>query len=368
MNSDYSDYFFWEGQPVMFNLGEVNLPFAVSIPGLILAAVLFVAAPYFLLRRKDEQTSSGKKRRRKRQKGARTDDKPEELTTLQTLGLLVGSLVVGQLVFLVLPGPTIEQFGPVLIRWYGVLFAAAFLIGYFIGRKLFIDAGKDVALADTLLMYIIVGTVVGARLGHVLFYDFDYYIRNLHEVLFIWQGGLASHGAAIGIILAMWLYLHRHRGIGFFWLGDRLTIPVILGGAFIRVGNFFNSEIVGLPSEVPWAVVFARVDLEPRHPTMLYEALICILLFVILIALYRYYKKHPPEGLLTGVFMILLFSSRFFVEYTKVEQAAFTETWLIGMGQLLSIPFIIFGIWVLWTRVKTRPKKNPPRAEKSGAE
>ncbi len=358
-----SDYFFWEGNPVMFNLGEITLPFAVSIPGLILAAVIFVAAPYFLLKREDEG-STGKRKRRRRKKEAGQDGKPEELTSLQTAALLFGSLVFGQVLFLILPGPTIEQFGPVLIRWYGVLFATAFLIGYFIGRKLFIDAGKDVALADQLLMYIIVGTVVGARLGHVIFYDFDYYIRNLHEVLFLWQGGLASHGATVGIMLAMWLYIRRNRGITFFWVGDRLTIPAILGGAFIRLGNFFNSEIVGLPTEVPWAVIFARVDMLPRHPTMLYEALICILIFVILVALYYYYKKFPPEGLLSGVFMIILFVSRFFIEYTKVEQAAFTETWMIGMGQLLSIPLVLFGIWILWAKVR----KNTGPIQKAGAE
>ncbi len=358
-----TEYFFWEGQPVMFNLGEVTLPFPISIPGLILAAVLFLAAPWFLLKRNGDDAGS-KKKRRKRKHDAASDDKPEELTGLQTVGLLIGSLVFGQLLFLILPGPSIQQFGPILIRWYGVLFAAAFLTGYFIGRKLFIDAGKDVALADKLLMYIIVATVVGARLGHVIFYDFDYYIRNIHEVLFIWQGGLASHGATVGILIALWLYVRNHRGITFFWLGDRLAIPAILGGAFIRVGNFFNSEIVGLPTDVSWAVIFARVDMLPRHPTMLYEALICIIIFVILFVLYRYHKTRPPEGLLSGVFMIILFGSRFFIEYTKVEQAAFTETWMIGMGQLLSIPFIIFGIWILWTRLK----KNHEPAQKAGAE
>ncbi len=357
-----TNYYFWEGQPVMFSMGEITLPFPVSIPGLILAAVIFLAAPWFLLKRDDGDTS-GKRKRRKRKRESADDEKPEELTGRQTVALLLGSLVFGQLLFLILPGATFQQIGPILIRWYGVLFASAFLVGYFIGRKLFVDAGKDVALADKLLMYIIVATVVGARLGHVIFYDFDYYIRNLHEVLFIWQGGLASHGATIGILIALWLFMRRHPGITFFWLGDRLTMPVILGGAFIRVGNFFNSEIVGLPTDVSWAVIFARVDTLPRHPTMLYEAFICIIIFVVLVGIYQYYRKFPPEGLLSGVFMILLFGSRFFVEYTKVEQAAFTETWLIGMGQLLSIPFVIFGIWILWTYVI----KNPKRSQKPDA-
>lgn len=360
----------------MVNLGEITLPFAVSIPGLILAAVLFVAAPYFLLKRDDDSGTGKRKRRRRRKEEGKGEkgEKPEELSGWQTFGILAGALVLGQLVFLILPGPTIEQIGPVMVRWYGVLFAAAFLCGYFIGRKLFIDAGKDVALADQLLIYIIVGTVIGARLGHVIFYDFAHFIRNLHEVLFIWQGGLASHGATVGIMLAMWLYIRKNRGITFFWLADRLTIPVILGGAFIRVGNFFNSEIVGLPTDVPWAVIFAsrpNLGMVPRHPTMLYEALICILIFAVLVAIYYYYKKFPPVGLLSGVFMIILFGSRFFVEYTKVEQAAFTETWMIGMGQLLSIPFVLFGIWILWTQVKKKSHpqvKGSPEKEKGSAE
>lgn len=348
-----SDYFFWEGNPIMIDLGEISLPFAVSIPGLVLAILAFLFLPGLLKgeKSKEQEQTREKRKRRKRSRSSSGKDEPAELTGWQSAGLLIGSLVVGQLIFLILPGPSFEQLGPIQIRWYGALFAAAFLIGYFIGRKLFRDAGKDVALADRLLTYIVVATIIGARLGHVIFYDFDYYIRNIQEVLFIWQGGLASHGATIGILLALWLFIRKHPEIPFFWLTDRLSIPVILGGAFIRLGNFFNSEIYGLPTEVPWAVIFARIDTLPRHPSMLYEAIFCIIIFVVLIALYLYYRKHPPEGLLTGVFMIILFTSRFFIEYTKVEQAPFTETWAFGMGQLLSLPFIIFGIWVLWKKV-----------------
>ncbi len=351
-----NDFFFWEGNPVMLALGEVTLPFALSIPGLILAILAFLLLPGLLKGAKSDKRkqSADKHKRRRRSRGSSGKDEPAELTGWQSAGLLIGCLVAGQLIFFVLPGPTIEQFGPILIRWYGALFASAFLIGYFIGRKLFRDAGKDVALADRLLTYIVIATIIGARLGHVIFYDFDYYIRNIQEVLYIWQGGLASHGATVGILLALWLFIRKHPEITFFWLTDRLSIPVILGGAFIRLGNFFNSEIYGLPTDVSWAVIFARVDELPRHPSMLYEAIFCIIIFVVLIALYQYYRKYPPEGLLTGVFMIILFTSRFFIEYTKVEQAPFTETWAFGMGQLLSLPFIIFGIWVLWKKVNWR--------------
>ena len=359
-----SDFFFWDGTPEMIQTGELTLPFAISIPGLILAVIAFLVLPNYLAGRFSDSSGGKKKKkeRRKRRREGASDDSEAELTGWQTFGLLAAAIVVGQLLFLILPGPTLEQIGPITIRWYGVLFACAFISGYFIGRKLFRDAGVDVMLADKLLTYIVIATIVGARLGHVIFYDFDYYIRNIHEVLFIWQGGLASHGASVGILLALWLFINKHPKITFFWLTDRLSIPAILGGAFIRVGNFMNSEIYGLPTEVPWAVIFAHIDELPRHPTMLYEALICIVILVILVAIYQFYRKHPPEGLLTGVFMITLFTSRFFVEYTKVEQAPFSETWMFGMGQLLSIPFIIFGIWVLiskvnWSHSGSRDKK-----------
>ncbi|MDG5768067.1 prolipoprotein diacylglyceryl transferase [Balneolales bacterium ANBcel1] len=349
-----SDHFYWEGQPILHQFGEISLPFAFSIPGLILAVIAFLLLPGYLAKYLSGQAddSQSKKRRRKKRKEGASGDPDEELTGWQSFGLFIALLAIGQILFLVLPGPTFEQIGPITVRWYGFLFALAFLTGYFIGRKLFRDAGVDVQLADRLLTYIVVATLLGARLGHVIFYDFDYYIRNIHEVLLLWRGGLASHGATVGILIALWLYIRKYPQITFFWLTDRLSIPVILGGSFIRVGNFMNSEIIGLPSDLPWAVIFAREDLLPRHPTMLYEALICIVILVVLVALYYYFRKKPPEGLLTGVFMILLFTSRFFIEYTKVEQAAFTETWMVGMGQLLSIPFILFGIWVLWKKVQ----------------
>ena len=352
-----SDFFYWEGDPVMLQMGEFSLPFAISIPGLVLAVVAFLLLPQFFARQStDTSGDKSQKQRRKKRRKNKDDDAENELSGWQSFGLLIGVLLVGQIIFLILPGPTIEQIGPISVRWYGLLFATAFISGYFIGRKFFKDAGVDVLLADKLLTYMVIATILGARLGHVIFYEFDYYIRNIHEVLYIWQGGLASHGASIAILLALWLFIRKYPRITFFWLTDRLSIPAILGGSFIRIGNFMNSEIYGLPTEVPWAVIFAHVDMSPRHPAMLYEALIGIIIMIILVGLYQYYRKHPPEGLLTGVFMITLFTSRFFVEYTKVEQAVFTETWMIGMGQLLSIPFIILGFWILKSKVNWSAK------------
>lgn len=363
-------FFLWEGSPVMLRIGEMALPFSVSIPGLVISIVLFLALPSLLFGKQMDATAARAERKRrkkgKHKQSERTTSGQTEvdLPFWKSALLFIGLLIAGQLVNFVTPFLSFSTIGPIMLRWYGFLFAAAFLTGYFIGRKMFKDAGKPVELADRLLTYVLVGTIVGARLGHVLFYDLGYYSQNLHEILFLWQGGLASHGAAVGILLSLWLFIRNHRGITFFWLTDTLSMPVILGGAFIRTGNFFNSEIYGLPTELPWAVIFARIDLLPRHPTMLYEALICLVILATLAILYRYYRNRPPEGLLTAVFMIMLFTSRFFVEYTKVEQAPFTETWLIGMGQLLSIPFILFGIWVLRAKVfKASDRPSDPEKD-----
>lgn len=243
--------------------------------------------------------------------------------------------------------PILLELGPLTLRWYGLLFASGFLAGYFITRKLFIQAGKSTELVDSLLTYMLVATIVGARMGHVIFYDLGYYMENPVEILYVWRGGLASHGAVIAILLGLWLYVRRYSETTFFWLTDRLTISVALGGAFIRVGNFFNSEILGTPTDVAWAVVFTAVDDVPRHPAMLYEATLYFLLVGIIWLLYRYYNRQPPEGVLTGWFMIIMFTGRIFLEFTKVRQADFSEAWLLDMGQLLSIPLVLFGIWLL---------------------
>ncbi|MCH2448564.1 MAG: prolipoprotein diacylglyceryl transferase [Gracilimonas sp.] len=247
--------------------------------------------------------------------------------------------------------PVIFELGPIAPRWYGVLFAGAFVSGYLFGVRMWKDAGRKVEEMENILTWILVGTVIGARLGHVIFYDPSYYLRNLDQVLAVWNGGLASHGAAIGIVIAMYYLAKKTPKMNFWWLADRVVIPTAVGGAFIRLGNFTNSEIYGHETDAPWGVIFSNLPgpagMIPRHPTMLYEALLCIIVFAVLWAIYKKYKSNPPSGSLFGTFLILLFSGRFFLEYTKIPQADFASEWAINMGQILSIPLVLIGLYIV---------------------
>lgn len=275
--------------------------------------------------------------------------------------------------------PEIFSIGQLSIRWYGLMFAMAFLSGYLVFTRFLATERLSSEMMDQLLIYIAVGTVVGARLGHCFFYEPDYFLANPLEILKIWKGGLASHGAAIGIPLALWLYIRKHK-LSFLWLIDRIVIVVALGGAFIRLGNLFNSEIYGLPTELPWGFEFVRDrlydsntgDLLPtvaRHPTQLYESLSYILMFVALFIFYRKRYKKVRDGFIFGVFMILLFSARFFIEFVKNDQVAFEAGMQFNMGQLLSLPFILAGVaMILWTAKRPRhfTLEPIPKAPKKG--
>lgn len=275
--------------------------------------------------------------------------------------------------------PEIFSIGQLSIRWYGLMFALAFLSGYLVFTRFLATERLSSEMLDQLLIYIAVGTVVGARLGHCFFYEPDYFLANPLEILKIWKGGLASHGAAIGIPLSLWLYIRKHK-LSFLWLIDRIVIVVALGGAFIRLGNLFNSEIYGLPTDLPWGFEFVRDrlydsntgDLLPtvaRHPTQLYESLSYILIFVALFIFYRKRYKKVRDGFIFGVFMILLFSARFFIEFVKNDQVAFEAGMQFNMGQLLSLPFILAGVaMILWTAKKPRhfTLEPIPKAPKKG--
>lgn len=251
--------------------------------------------------------------------------------------------------------PVIFSLGPLEPRWYGLMFAGAFVSGYMFGVRMWKDYGRKVEEMEHILTWVLVGTVIGARLGHVIFYDPSYYLRNLDQVLAIWNGGLASHGAAVGIIIAMYYLSKKARGMTFMWLADRVVIPTAVGGAFIRMGNFFNSEIVGQETDAPWGIIFTNLPgpagMVPRHPTMLYEVILCLIVFAVLWTIYKKYKAHPPEGSLFGTFLILLFTGRFFLEYTKIPQANFASDWMFNMGQLLSIPLVLIGLYIVFTKV-----------------
>ena len=243
--------------------------------------------------------------------------------------------------------------GPFEIRWYGLLFAAGFLIGMQIMTRIFRKEGKPQADLDALLIFMVVSTVLGARIGHYLFYEPEVLFRNPLEVILPPYRGLASHGATIGILTALWLYSRRKSslltGQTFLWTTDRIVIAVALAGACIRLGNLMNHEIVGLPTTVPWGFIF-KYNNEypvgvPRHPAQLYEALSMLALFAVLLALWNRMKANTPRGLLLGIFLIWCFGLRFLYEYLKENQVAFENTLPFNMGQILSIPAVLVGIY-----------------------
>lgn len=331
-----SNYFTWNVDPIAFNLGTIHLPFPIAIWGIV-AAFVFIYFGYQKLVPDDLPAN-----------------KEPDIPAWKLWGMIIGSFILGQLIFLVFPSPTFSQIGPIQPRWYGILFASSFVIGFWLTQRMFKHAERPAEEVDQLLTYMIIATVVGARLGHVIFYDLMYYLRHPAEIIAIWHGGLASHGAAIGIIIAMYLYVKKKKDMSFLWLADRVVIVVAIAGAFIRTGNFFNSEIVGKPTNVPWAIIFPRAHVPhpglPRHPSMLYEAILCIITFVVLWAIYKKYKNSPPEGSLFGIFMVMIFGVRFFLEFLKEQQAHFA-TGILNMGQWLSIPLVLAGIWLLIKKV-----------------
>lgn len=330
-----TDHFVWNADPAAFEIGTIPLPFPVAIWGIV-AALVFIYFGYQRLVPDDLPKN-----------------KEPDIPQLKFWGLVLGSFVVGQLIFLLLPSPTISEMGPIRPRWYGILFASSFLVGFWLTRKMFIHAGRDPLEVDQLLTYVLIGTVVGARLGHVLFYDpYFYFVERPDQILAIWNGGLASHGAAVGIIIAMYMFVNKKRDMNFLWLADRVVVVVAIAGAFIRTGNFMNSEIVGEPTDMAWGIVFSRLDMVPRHPTMLYEALLCILVFGILWKVYHSYQKNPPEGSLFSLFLAILFSGRFMLEFTKIDQARFASEWFLNMGQWLSIPLVLIGLWLIIKKVR----------------
>lgn len=246
--------------------------------------------------------------------------------------------------------PILFELGPIAVRWYGLLFAAAFLIGYYIMQNILKREELPQDWMDSLLLYMMFGTVLGARFGHVFFYQWDYYQDNLIEILQIWKGGLASHGAAIGIILALWLWSRRVSKRPLLWVLDRIVITVALASAFIRTGNLMNHEIVGSPWDGPWAFMFLRAgyaEIVPRHPAQIYEALAYLALFITLAVLYHRTSVGQKRGFLFGLFLVFTFTARFFIEFVKSDQVAFEEGMMLNMGQILSIPMALVGVFFI---------------------
>lgn len=256
--------------------------------------------------------------------------------------------------------PTIISW-PVTVRWYGLMFAIGFTIGYWIVAKMFKHEGAPESWLGTLLLWVAAGTIVGARLGHVFFYAWDHYSQHPIEILYVWEGGLASHGGTIGIIIAVILFSLITTKRSPLWTFDRLVIPIALVGALIRCGNLFNSEIFGHATTLPWGFMFvnspewrAFYPGQACHPTQIYEALCYLALFGLLMWMYWVKNAERRPGLIFGVFFIILFSSRFLIEFIKNDQEPFEADMMLNMGQWLSVPFIIVGI-ILVIRAMNRP-------------
>lgn len=251
---------------------------------------------------------------------------------------------------------------PVHVRWYGLMFAIGFWIGYIIVARMFKREGAPEKWLGTLLVWVFAGTIIGARLGHVFFYAWSYYSQHPLEIIAIWEGGLASHGGAIGVILAVILFsiFTTHRSP--LWTFDRLVIAIALVGCLIRIGNLMNSEIFGHATSLPWGFYFVRsrewhalYQGQACHPTQIYEALCYLALFGLLMWLYWRKNEGERPGLIFGIFFIGIFLPRFFIEFIKNPQEAFEQDMVLNMGQLLSIPFVLLGIFLV-IRAMIRPR------------
>ncbi|MDB3927489.1 prolipoprotein diacylglyceryl transferase [Flavobacteriaceae bacterium] len=268
------------------------------------------------------------------------------------------------------PNEVFLNLGPLTIYWYSVMFIIAFSLGYYIVQKIYINDNKSVTLVEPLFIYVVFGTLIGARLGEVFFYNWDYFQNNLIEIFlpikrdinssflfgiidgwkFVGYRGLASHGATIGIITSMFIYKYKFKYDSVLWIFDRIVIPIAIGGMFVRIGNFFNSEIVGNYTNSNFGVVFLNNgEIFPRHPAQLYEAFGYLILFILLWNIYWKTNLKKHKGFIFGLFLTCLFSIRILVENVKESQGGGLEDTLgiLSTGQWLSIPFIIIGLLLM---------------------
>jgi prolipoprotein diacylglyceryl transferase len=266
--------------------------------------------------------------------------------------------------------PELFSLGPIHVRWYGLLWALGIWLALVVVQKLFKNEKLSEAWLDKLFMYTVIGTIVGARLGHCFFYEWkpldepvtflgitftygNYYLSHPWELLYVWRGGLASHGGAIGIIIALYLFNKKVSHKGFIWGMDRLVIGAALTGAAIRLGNLMNSEIYGNATDLPWGFIFVRDgQTVPMHPTQIYEMLYCLITFAVVWWMYWKKQAYRQTGLIYGVFLIGIFGSRFLLEFIKLDQEAFESGMLLNMGQILSVPFIVWGVWLIYNSRK----------------
>lgn len=264
--------------------------------------------------------------------------------------------------------PVIFSIGDFTLRWYSLLMATGFILGYLAIRKIFIKEGIPPRMLETFGIYIVLGMFIGGRLVHCLFYEPDYYLAHPIEIIKPWRGqlgngavytgfnGMASHGGILGVIIGLAINARRQK-IPVLWIFDRFAIVLAIAGFFIRMGNLFNSEILGIETAMPWGFIFERVSRIPRHPAQLYEALTYLAIFLFTGKYYLVKQKTLKNGELLGLTLILVFLSRFFLEFIKEGQTASDSHTFFNMGQLLSIPFFLIGI-SLFIYKKFSPKKK----------
>lgn len=343
-------YVYWTVRPEIFRVENVHLSQGMLFWGVLLCVVWGVAD--VILRRRSLDRWS--------REGARPAEKPDD----SAFGLYVAAVLGIILLFKAVGSPEGVDFGPVGVRWYGLMFLIGFIAGYWIVWSIFRHEGAREEWVASLLIYVALATIIGARLGHCFFYEWDYYSAHPEKIIAFWEGGLASHGGTIAIVLAVFIYSKAVTKKSPLWTFDRLVVAVALVAALIRMGNLFNSEIFGYATSLPWGFKFPlsrewQLEYAPTdsacHPTQLYEAGTYFLLFGLL--MWMYWRKNAEErpGLLLGVFFVGVFLPRILIEFVKNPQEDFERDMLLNMGQLLSVPFVLAGILLVY-RALTRPK------------
>lgn len=271
------------------------------------------------------------------------------------------------------PNPIAFSIGSLEVAWYGISWAAALLIALWIYTRMVKREGLDPRIIDSGFLYGVLATVIGSRLGHCLFYEPQEYLLDPFMSDFPWiklldirGGGMASHGAAVGLLIGLWLFVRKWK-LPYIWVLDRVAVMVPIGGALVRLGNLMNSEIYGDPTSLPWGFIFVQNgETVPMHPTQIYEAVAYLVIFLLLAHLYwRTQLAQQKRGVIFGLFLILLFAVRFVIESIKLPQEAWEQNMALNMGQILSLPFIVAGVAILWWawRRPAQPYTNMPLAE-----
>lgn len=345
-----TQFVYWTVRPEVFQIETVRLSQGILFLGVALCIAWAFAD--ILTRR----NSLKKWRAEGAIPACRPDNSP--------IGLWLAVIIGVWLLFKAVASPDGIEFGPVGVRWYGLMFLIGFIVGYWIVWSIFRHEGAPEEWVSTLLIYVAVATIIGARLGHCFFYEWDYYSTHPERIIAFWEGGLASHGGTIAIIIAIFIYSSSVTKKSPLWTFDRLVVAVAFVACLIRLGNLFNSEIFGHATDLPWAFKFPlsrewQIEYAPTdsacHPTQLYEAGTYLALFALL--MWMYWRKNAQQrpGLLLGIFFIGVFLPRILIEFVKNPQEDFERDMLLNMGQILSIPFVLAGILLVY-RAMTRPK------------